>query len=235
MRLAGATTAQQANNILWRLLPDFNRRFGVCAAQQGSAYRQLSADLSLDSVLCFKYLRTVANDNTVRFNSTTPTPTRHIQWRSKRLGQPGRCTRKTIGVSQLPPRHLLQRPRRAMRGNVHASGPQAGVDFRETQERVFLTEACYLASVVHAGKTIGMSARAPSSVTLRARNGRRATGTINTEGPIDAALDPVGRPNRVKKTGFGAASNPEDQTVQQTWPRPPVAEKATDIIIEQLD
>ena len=71
MRLAGATTAQQANNILWRLLPDFNRRFGVCAAQQGSAYRQLSADLSLDSVLCFKYLRTVANDNTVRFNSTT--------------------------------------------------------------------------------------------------------------------------------------------------------------------
>ena len=62
MRLAGATTAQQANNILWRLLPGFNRRFGVCAAQQGSAYRQLSADLSLDSVLCFKYLRTVAND-----------------------------------------------------------------------------------------------------------------------------------------------------------------------------
>jgi len=71
MRLAGATSADEANRVLWRLLPAFNQRFGVCAALPGVAYRQPSADLSLDSVLCFKYLRTVANDNTVRFNGTT--------------------------------------------------------------------------------------------------------------------------------------------------------------------
>tara|TARA_B100000315_G_scaffold249519_1_gene280855 strand:+ start:164 stop:922 length:759 start_codon:yes stop_codon:yes gene_type:complete len=71
MRLAGATTMDQANRVLWGLLPDFNQRFGVCAEQSGSAYREPSADLSVDSVLCFKYLRTVANDNTVHFHGTT--------------------------------------------------------------------------------------------------------------------------------------------------------------------
>ena len=35
------------------------------------AYRQLADGLSLDETLCFKYLRTVANDNTVRLNGTT--------------------------------------------------------------------------------------------------------------------------------------------------------------------
>ena len=38
-------------------------------AQQASAYRQLPPDVSLEAVLCFKYLRTVAHDNTIRFNS----------------------------------------------------------------------------------------------------------------------------------------------------------------------
>ena len=37
-------------------------------AQQASAYRQLPPDVSLEAVLCFKYLRTVAHDNTIRFN-----------------------------------------------------------------------------------------------------------------------------------------------------------------------
>jgi hypothetical protein len=40
-------------------------------SQPGLAYRQLADGLSLDETLCFKYLRTVANDNTVRFNGTT--------------------------------------------------------------------------------------------------------------------------------------------------------------------
>ena len=48
-------------------LPQYNRRFGVAPAQPGSAYRQPAPDVSLDAVLCFKYLRTVANDNTVHF------------------------------------------------------------------------------------------------------------------------------------------------------------------------
>ena len=71
LRLAGASTIDQANKVLWDFLPRFNQRFGVEAAQPGLAYRQLPHGLSLDGTLCFKYLRTVANDNTVRFNGTT--------------------------------------------------------------------------------------------------------------------------------------------------------------------
>ena len=71
LRLAGASTIDQANKVLWDFLPRFNQRFGVEAAQPGLAYRQLADGLSLDETLCFKYLRTVANDNTVRFNGTT--------------------------------------------------------------------------------------------------------------------------------------------------------------------
>ena len=71
MRLAGATTIEQANNVLWNFLPRFNRQFGVPAAEPGTAYRQLPPGVSLNATLCFKYIRTVANDNTVRFNGAT--------------------------------------------------------------------------------------------------------------------------------------------------------------------
>ena len=71
MRLAGATTIEQANKVLWDFLPRFNRQFGVPAAEPGTAYRQLPPGVSLNATLCFKYLRTVANDNTVRFNGAT--------------------------------------------------------------------------------------------------------------------------------------------------------------------
>ena len=71
MRLAGSTTIQQANKLLWDFLPRFNGQFGVTPAQSGSAYGQLPTDISLDATLCFKYIRTVANDNTVHFNGAT--------------------------------------------------------------------------------------------------------------------------------------------------------------------
>lgn len=66
LRLAGAACLEQANQVLWDYLPRFNARFGVPAAQPGSAYRP-AAGLDLAGVLGFKYQRTVAKDNTVRF------------------------------------------------------------------------------------------------------------------------------------------------------------------------
>ena len=71
MRLAGVSTIDQANEVLRDFLPRFNRQFGVPPTQPGSAYRQLPPSTCLDAVLCFKYIRTVANDNTVRFEGTT--------------------------------------------------------------------------------------------------------------------------------------------------------------------
>ena len=68
MRLAGTATIEEANRMLWDFLPRYDQQFGVAPAQQASAYRQLPPDVSLEAVLCFKYLRTVAHDNTIRFN-----------------------------------------------------------------------------------------------------------------------------------------------------------------------
>ena len=67
LRLAGACTQEEANQVLWEYLPRYNTLFGVPAAQPGSAYRKVPSEVDIDGVLCFKYQRTVAHDNTVRF------------------------------------------------------------------------------------------------------------------------------------------------------------------------
>ena len=70
LRLAGASTMQEANLVLREYLPRFNTRFGVPPAQEGSAYRPLALaqewDGDVRTIFCFKYTRTVASDNTVR-------------------------------------------------------------------------------------------------------------------------------------------------------------------------
>ena len=66
LRLAGATTGAEANAVLWAYLPRFNQRFAVAAAEPALAYRDLEAECDLARICCFKYVRTVAADNTVR-------------------------------------------------------------------------------------------------------------------------------------------------------------------------
>lgn len=70
LRLAGATTMEMANRTLKEFLPRFNARFGVLSSGPEKAYRQ-PPSVDLDSILCFKYLRTVAADNTIRFAGRT--------------------------------------------------------------------------------------------------------------------------------------------------------------------
>jgi transposase len=65
LRLAGASTREQANEVLQAYLPRFNAQFAVESAQAEPAYRPLPEMLSLDTIVCFKYVRTVALDNTV--------------------------------------------------------------------------------------------------------------------------------------------------------------------------
>ena len=71
LRLAGASTIAEANSILEGFLPRFNARFGVPAAQPGSAYRPLAAGHEAGAVLCMKELRRVAKDNTVQDHGRT--------------------------------------------------------------------------------------------------------------------------------------------------------------------
>lgn len=71
LRLAGAGTIADANNVLWQFLPGFNQRFGVPPAQTESAYRPLNPDLELAAILCFKHECKVARDNTVKYHLCT--------------------------------------------------------------------------------------------------------------------------------------------------------------------
>jgi hypothetical protein len=68
LRLAGANTLEEANQVLAQFLPRFNQRFGVPAAQPESAYRPVDPELDLGGVLCIKELRRVAKDNTVQYH-----------------------------------------------------------------------------------------------------------------------------------------------------------------------
>jgi transposase len=65
LRLAGITTMEQSNAYLPGFLRRFNRGFTVSPAVPGSAYRPRLKAADLDTVLCFKHERVVANDNTV--------------------------------------------------------------------------------------------------------------------------------------------------------------------------
>jgi len=71
LRLAGACTMDEANRVLTDFLPRFNERFGVSPAQTISAYRPLDPELDLAAVLCFKHMRRVARDNTVKYDCHT--------------------------------------------------------------------------------------------------------------------------------------------------------------------
>ena len=65
LRRAQAKTLAEANTVLWGFLPRFNAHFARPPIQTESAYRPLPEGFDLERVFCFKYQRTVANDNTV--------------------------------------------------------------------------------------------------------------------------------------------------------------------------
>ena len=71
LRLAGASTPKEANDVLSEFLPRYNTRFGVPAAQAGSAFRVPDAGLDIDGVMCLKERRRVAKDNTVQYHGRT--------------------------------------------------------------------------------------------------------------------------------------------------------------------
>ena len=71
LRLAGADSIRKANRVLEQFLPRFNQRFRVPPQHPEPAFRPLDPELCLEQVLCFKHRRSVARDNTVRFQLHT--------------------------------------------------------------------------------------------------------------------------------------------------------------------
>jgi transposase len=67
LRLAGACTMEDANQVLARMIIDHNRRFCRKPGDPKSVYRSMETGKNYDPVFCFKYTRSVAKDNTVVF------------------------------------------------------------------------------------------------------------------------------------------------------------------------
>ena len=65
------STLEQVNAPLGDFLPRFNAQSRVPAQQDQAVYRFLDSSLHLERILCFKYLRQVARDNTVKYQLRT--------------------------------------------------------------------------------------------------------------------------------------------------------------------
>ena len=68
LRLAGASTMDQAKEVLQEFLPKFNARFAVAAEHPETGYRPVPAELSLAETICIKDTRKVARDNTGKYH-----------------------------------------------------------------------------------------------------------------------------------------------------------------------
>ena len=114
LRLAGAATLAEANQVLQRYLPLHNQRFQVEAAQPTDLHRRVPARLDLHTVLCLKTQRRLNADSTVQHEG-------HVYLVEDRLkaqtvmvhqGLDGsihlRCHNRSLSYRLLP-----QRPRKA--------------------------------------------------------------------------------------------------------------------------
>jgi len=135
LRLAGASTIGEANNILEAFLPRFNKCFGVPAAEPEPAYRPVDPGLDIEAVLCFKERRRVAKDNTVQYHGHTlqifPGPDRrtyaraHVEVQERLDGQLLVCYQgKVITPGEAPP---LAATLRALAA-AHTEDKSGGID-----------------------------------------------------------------------------------------------------------
>lgn len=67
LRIASASTIEEANQVLWDFLPRFNERFAVPAREPDLVYRPVPDGFNPDEVFCFKYEHSVGKDNVLRF------------------------------------------------------------------------------------------------------------------------------------------------------------------------
>ena len=141
LRLAGARTISEANQVLWAFLTRFNKRFGVPPAQSTNAYRSPDPDLNLAGILCFKHSRKVARDNTVKYNWHTlqllPSSERstyvgaHVVVQERLDGKLVVCYQNQIVPTQeAPPRPGVLRTLNATRGlgSLTVENLAAGMD-----------------------------------------------------------------------------------------------------------
>jgi transposase len=73
LRLRGLKTPKEANKYLKHLKQEYikehNQRFAIKPQQKGTAFIKVPKTVDLNKVFCFKYERTVNNDNTISFKN----------------------------------------------------------------------------------------------------------------------------------------------------------------------
>ena len=67
LRLAGAASVEQANEVLVRFLDEYNRKFAVAAREVGNDFRPLSKKVNRDRLFSLKYERVVGKDHVIPF------------------------------------------------------------------------------------------------------------------------------------------------------------------------
>lgn len=82
LRLAGATTREEANRVLIPFLKAYNQRFTVAARQRESVFRASPRPAQLDRILCLKETRTVNKDHTISFEGLLLQIPPSTKWRS---------------------------------------------------------------------------------------------------------------------------------------------------------
>jgi hypothetical protein len=69
LRLAKAKTVEQANLVLARFLPGYNRKFAKAAREVGNDFRPLDPRVNRDRLFSLRYERTVGHDHTVSWGA----------------------------------------------------------------------------------------------------------------------------------------------------------------------
>ncbi len=69
LRLAQASTLEQANRVLQAFVPEYNRRFGKAARESGNAFRRLGPGVNWDRLFRLRYERVVGKDHVISFGA----------------------------------------------------------------------------------------------------------------------------------------------------------------------
>jgi transposase len=119
LRLAGAATLLEANQVLEWYLPVYNQRFRVLAAEPADLHRRVPAGLDLNRVLCLKTQRRLHADSTVqhdgqvylvqdRIRAQTVTVLQHLDGSIQLYGQNRSLSFRPVGCRPAKPQAAVK-------------------------------------------------------------------------------------------------------------------------------
>ncbi len=116
LRLAEASTLEQANQVLASDLPRFNAQFAVAPAQQGSAYRPMQETLQAEDLFFASSIRGSWRQTTPSVSPSNASNCFRMRSVAVMPGYASRCTSTSMGICRSTlPDTASQRPRRRWR------------------------------------------------------------------------------------------------------------------------